>query len=107
MRFGLFIKVYPDEKTKGWTIVKKADTFHGENFSFRHNMTVPQYKTECMDSSCFVLHNGSAYYRNINVNECIDNMVKNEGCNIYIPAGASMKRLKKKEKEGFEILYNR
>lgn len=109
MRFGLLIKEYPDQKTKGWTVFKNADTYTGHNAGGEWRVNcIEQYKEDTLDCNmtCFVLYNKNAYYRDIDVNKCIKSSVERFGCDIYIPPGASMKLLKQKENEGFEILYD-
>lgn len=144
MRFGLLIKAYPDEKTKGWTVfkcpvelasknalggagrnsVEKASKYGYLNIPLTkigNDLKMSKEKSMELNDGGFIwfpknVYAGIRQPLNLTPDEFIKTSIYKitkksdlEGHwigEIYVKPGASMKLLKQKENEGFEILYN-
>ena len=117
---GDLIASHIKTKTKGWTIVKNADAYPGENLGCFQgsNVKLDKLKQESTGFggflNCKTPHGTSGFVRcqADTPDILIDNIVgtpKQSGywiCDVYISPGASFKLLKQKEIEGFEVEYD-
>jgi len=109
-------------KTKGWTIVKNADSYAGDNWGgyikIKPGFNIDDLKKyrskgQITPGGFVLINNRDVWFRSYTSDDCVKNLkhiifphswIKTSL--FYVAPGASFELLKLKEIEGFEIIYD-
>ena len=104
-------------KTKGWTIIKNMTAFSDQVSPcfWGKNVSLGKLKSESEGYGGFVKGKNSSSNKDMawvrcqvkTADELIGNVTPDKNGDIYVAPGASIKLLREKEEEGFDIVYDK